>query len=419
MIVETAYGEVEGAGGAFLGIPFARAPRFRPPLPPEPWTGVRPAREYGPAVPQLYEEELGTMLGLPAFPTDERGCLNLNVWTPSAEGARPVMVWLPGGAFRSGAGRDPVYDGRRLAVRNDVVVVTVNYRVGPLGFLYLDEESANVGLLDQVAALEWVRDNIAGFGGDPGDVTVFGQSAGAMSIATMLAMPAARGLFHKAIMQSGGGEFALARERAEAVAAEFGKTLGALSPWDAPVEELLRAQEEVGAAMLARGEGHGLPCLPVVDGTVLPVLPLEAARAGTVPELPVIVGANDDEGRLFTMGSPDADAVAAHIAETMFAGPARRLAEALAGRGRRVWHYRFAWRSTAFGGALGAAHSMEVPFVFDNLDAPGVTALTGPNPPQGLADRMSGTWAAFARDGAPPEPWEPFTGPGGPVATFN
>lgn len=430
MIVNTRYGAVEGLVRgdvtAFLGVPFAASPvgdlRWRPPVPPTPWAGVRPAVEYGPAVPQCHDAVAEEMLGQLPYPAAEDGCLNLNVWTPgTGDGPRPVMVWIHGGAFLNGSGRDVVYDGSRLAAKHGVVVVTVNYRVGVLGFLHLAEvlgaehvSSGNVGLLDQVAALRWVGENIAAFGGDPGNVTVFGQSAGAMSIVSLITSPVASGLFHRAVAQSGSGELVGSPERADAVTHEVLAVLGldeseAHRLWEVPVAELIAAEESVIAALRAGGDEVGLPFVPVVDGVVLPARPLDAIRAGTVTPVPLLLGANRDEGGLFLLapGSPE-PSHAALTGARLFLEPTERLAEAYAALTPDVWRYLFTWRSGARDGLLGACHSLELPFVFDNLDQPGVPFFTGPNPPQALADDLGEAWTAFARDGAPPADWPRF-----------
>jgi len=457
MTVQTTGGTVAGRAGAFKGIPYARPPRFGSPLPPEPWQGVRDAIEYGPVAPQNVDPILEQMFGVAPFPVDETGCLTLNVWTPEADDTgRPVMVWIHGGAFISGSGRDAVFDGTRLAARGDMVVVTLNYRLGAFGFLQLEDRpgSGNLGLLDQVAALEWVRANIAAFGGDPGNVTLFGQSAGAMSVAALLMVPAAKGLFHRAIVQSGSAEAVVDAAQAAAVTGEFLGLLGIEKSsterlLDLPMAELLRAQQELGAAMRARG-GLGLPFGPVVDGVVLTGQPLDAVRDGAAAGIPLIVGTNLEEGRMFTELVPDAPPVgpevlsavagtffpdgaealeafrclerdvtpsglfAAVLGEHMFRAPGIRLARAQeqaqmrAGLAPAVWSYLFSWPSTAMGGRLGACHSLELPFVFDTLGAPGTDRFTGPDAPQVLADEISGAWAQFARHGTPGDDWPAY-----------
>ncbi|MGW1990921.1 carboxylesterase/lipase family protein [Embleya sp. NPDC001921] len=459
VIVSTSHGAIRGTAHgnsfAFKGVPYAAAPigtrRFGPPLPPEPWIGVRDARAYGPAAPQNHDAVLERMFGHPPFVRDEAECLNLNVWTPGLDAARrPVMVWLHGGAFLTGSGSDPVFDGARLAKRHDVVVVTLNYRLGAFGFLYLGEllgegyrHSGNLGLLDQRAALAWVRDNIARLGGDPGNVTLFGQSAGAWSIAAHLAASGSGGLFHKAILQSGSGEgthdTASAAEVTREVLAELGiGPARARRILDVPTADLLRAQDAVSRARWARSESVALAFGPVVDGLTLTGTPLARIRDGAGADIPLILGANADEGRMFTVLDPSASEVppaalaplfaaaygapepalaafrgvepdtsppglvSALIGDRAFRAPTRRLAEARAGLGGAgVWRYRFCWPSTALDGRLGACHSLELPFVFDNLALDGVERFTGARPPQELVDTLGRAWAAFARDGDP------------------
>ncbi|MGH8674856.1 MAG: carboxylesterase/lipase family protein, partial [Burkholderiales bacterium] len=268
-LVATKYGELLGERGrgvlVFRGIPYARPPvgalRYRPPQRLDPWTGVRDARAFGPAAPQ-YAGALASALRFLVGRTSE-DCLYLNVWTPAADsGRRPVLVWIHGGAFIIGAGSQSLYDGSVLARRGDVVVVTINYRLGALGFLRLRELSegripatGNEGLLDQIAALEWVRDEIAAFGGDPGNVTIFGESAGAMSCATLLGSPRAQGLFHRTILQSGSANNLSSREAATQVAEALLREID-LTPKEAgllgsvPPEQIVRGQQRLFGSLL-------------------------------------------------------------------------------------------------------------------------------------------------------------------------
>src|SRR5690348_10697779 len=298
ILVETRRGRVRGQAEAglavFRGLPYARPPvgplRFAPPEPPPAWTGTRDATRFAPSASQN-GALIGPVMSLGIGRTAE-DCLYLNVWTPAADRRRrPVMVWIHGGAFVLGSGSQMLYDGATLARRGDVVVVTINYRLGAFGFLRLCERfgqrlpaTGNEGLLDQIAALEWVRDEIAAFGGDPGNVTLFGESAGAMSVATLLGTPRARGLFRRAILQSGAANFVRSAERADAVTASLLERLG-ISRTDAPrlrdvpAAALLEAQQQV----LLGGGSDGrmaLPFAPVVDGDLLAEHPLDAIRAG-------------------------------------------------------------------------------------------------------------------------------------------
>ena len=342
-VVRTARGAVrgapaEGGGIAFKGIPYAAPPfganRFRPPQPPAPWRGERDATAYGPTAPKPpYPAPLDSLLPEVDIPGED--CLNLNVWTPAealaaasgTRGRHPVMVWLHGGGFTNGSGSVPGYDGSRFA-RDGVVCVTVNYRLGVEGFLYLgadDPAPPNLGLLDQIAALEWVRDNIAAFGGDPGQVTLFGQSAGAMSIGTLLAVPRARGLFRRAILQSGAAQHTLSPGTAELVGRHLAQRLGVPATREAfatvPSDRLLSVQRGL------RGEIAGdpeparwgdaarnlMPLEPVVDGELLPVPPLEAVAAGAAAGVDLLIGSNSDEFRLYLTPSGLLDLVSEEL----------------------------------------------------------------------------------------------------------
>lgn len=459
-IVETRDGKVAGAveDGAhvFRGIPFAQPPvgplRFAPPQPPEPWAGVRPATEFGPVSHQ-------TVIGLGFMGAGQQphseDCLYLNVWTPAPDGARrPVMVWVHGGAFVIGAGSEPLYDGRRLALAGDVVVVTVNYRLGALGYLghpsLRDEATgawANWGLLDQIEAVRWVRDNAAAFGGDPDNITVFGESAGSMSVTTMMAAPAARGLFRRVIGQSGAPMVATAEE-AEATAGrvlhELGVGAGELR--SVPAERFVEVQQAVmlsgggGGGVSSGPDGEAMPFRPVVDGAVLPRRPREAVAAGVAAGIGLLTGTNRDETKLFSMldqGEIDDDALLARLGATLPADACERVVEvyrkARSARGepveaREIWSaietdrffraaavrfaadharhepqtylYLFDWSSPI--AQLGAAHAIEVPFVFATLDAPMIDMFAGGGPDaERLSKLVQGAWVAFARTGDP------------------
>jgi para-nitrobenzyl esterase len=342
-IVRTRQGVVQGNMGqgvaAFKGIPYAAAPfgrhRFQPPQPAEPWEGVRQALTYGPTVPKApLVAPFDALIPETDLPGQE--CLNLNIWSRELQQGRlPVMVWIHGGAFSNGSGSNLLFDGTRFA-RDGVVCVTFNYRLGAEGFLFLGDGVANLGLLDQIAALQWVRENIAAFGGDPENVTLFGQSAGAMSIATLLAMPRARGLFRRAIAQSGAAHHvnssATARRVGQYLAQQLGvePTLKAMTA--VPIDRLVDAQREWSIGAVARrysevvasretrqaqgkvGPDAGgsperlhwdevaadvMPFEPVVDGQILPKRPIESIAAGAGGEVDVLVGTNADEYRLF------------------------------------------------------------------------------------------------------------------------
>ncbi|MDZ7676401.1 MAG: carboxylesterase/lipase family protein [Acidimicrobiales bacterium] len=450
--IETRTGPVRGEHkrGAFRckGIPFAAPPvgglRFRPPQPPVPWTGAHDGTGRFPIAPQPMAGMEAAAGGAGGAEQSEAGCLTLNVWTPAADDAeRPVLFWIHGGGFLTGAGTTPWYEGSALA-RRDVVVVTTNYRLGALGFLELGSldadlaDSGNVGLLDQIAALEWVRDNIEAFGGDPGNVTIAGESAGGMSVATLMGTPAAQGLFHKAVPQSGAAshvtDLAGAGENAEKLLALLGvDTIEALRAL--PAEDLIEAQGKVGSEF---GRAGGLPFQPVVGGSVLPRQPLDAVRDALSADIPLLTGTNRHEMRLFTAldprvvpddrarvehlvdrrsGGNGAAILAAYEAagestsrglyeaaatDMVFRMPAIDLLEAHAAHAPS-YGYEFHFESTAFDGALGAGHAVEIPFMFDNLDRGGVEFFTGPatDDMHTLATTMADAWAAFAHTGVP------------------
>ena len=447
----------------FRGIPFAAdtggVNRFCAPQREQLWTGERDATSFGTIAPQS-PTPLEAMFG--AAPTSVgEDCLNLNVWTPRCDdAARPVLVWIHGGGFMTGSGSTPWYDGTRYAANHDVVVVSINYRMGAFGYLHLagvsanepnsqldgelDAMSSNCGLLDQIAALQWVRDCIASFGGDPAQVTVFGESAGAMSIGTLLGTPASKGLFARAILESGAagnvGSSEVGAETARSVLEEAGfdadgigfKALRAMS-----TSELLKVSDAVGNRIGVTGR---LPFQPTVDGRVLPRHPLEEVRAGAAAGIEVLFGTTRDEMRLFTLfdtalttvtrdglvkraeltlGTRAASVIDTYIAaragqpmsevwpdvatDMVFRAPAQRLAEALASRaGASMWAYEFHWPSPAFGGRLKSCHALEIPFVFDNLDKPGIEMFTGAGAErQDVADLLHTAWANFARSGDP------------------
>jgi para-nitrobenzyl esterase len=369
-------------------------------------------------------------------------CLYLNIWSPGADQEkRPVMVYIHGGAFTLGSASDPWYDGTSFAATHNIVVVSLNYRLGILGFVSLRDldgtdagYTANCGLLDQIEAIKWVRDNIAAFGGDPYQVTVMGESAGAMSIGALLGMPAAQGLFQRAILQSGAAGNLTTRPQATKVAqallAKLGletSQLSALS--EVPLETLLKIQPELGRELGGIGAYS-----PIIDGETLPRHPLAMIAQGSAKNVTILAGTNRDEWRLFAMmsGGPKVDEEqlkrvfgeeAQHVLATytqaradtspelawidimsdlVFRMPAIRLAEGQVRQGAPVWMYRFDWESPAFGGILGAAHAMDISFVFNTLDTPLSRTFTGDSPSrQPLADLMHATWAAFIRSGTP------------------
>ncbi|WP_433715894.1 carboxylesterase/lipase family protein [Nocardia sp. CA-084685] len=461
-VVTTTQGAVRGlrqddGTAAFLNIPYAAPPlgagRFAPPEPHEPWDGVRDATVPGPNAPQS-ERKLGSIDMAPYFGTGwSRGedYLTVNVWTPAvAQSDLPVMVFVHGGGFVAGSTRSAMYDGSAFA-RDGVVLVTLNYRLGIAGFLDLPGAPANRGLLDVVAALRWVRENIAGFGGDPDNVTLFGQSAGATIVGGVLAAPQAAGLFHRAIVQSGSGLGAFSTEQAARVTSAAADVLGVEPHVDAFAgisdERLVEAASKLAGIDLQTATHHD-PLIGLSPfSLVLDTQPAEAVATGHSSDVDLLVGTNTEEGNLYlvpvgkyaTSTAADVDEAAARshpnpvqLVETYrksrpkasFAGlRSAIMADALFGAGSRAlvgahaahpksatYAYEFAWRSQALDGELGATHAVELPFVFDLADRPDLTgpaALLGPDkPPADLADRMHETWIRFATTGDPG--WDPY-----------
>lgn len=423
----------------FAGIPYAAPPvgdrRWKPPAPAEPWSDVRDCTRFGPAAPQLPGDGLTN-----ATPIDwDEDCLTLNVCTPAADGAgRPVMVWIHGGAYRHGTGATPWYDGTSFASNGDIVVVSINYRLGALGFCRMPGEStAGInGTLDQLAALEWVRDNIAAFGGDPAKVTIAGESAGGFSVTTLLAMESAAGLFRGAIPQSGAGHHVLEGEAADIVGDLMLDELGVASIDAArgiDALAVLEAQARVEGRAGSRIGRVTQPFYPSVHPELLPARPVELLARGAGADVAVLTGTNADETTLFGMGQipddklaqlmrhyvdpPDAliaeyrashpDADASEIAVMLttdfsFRIPAVRMAEARAQHGADTWMYLFDWKSRAFDGALGATHALEIPFTFGTLDRPGVDLFLGTDDlPWHVSHTMHEAWSRFIRTGSP------------------
>lgn len=448
-LVETTSGKVQGleqgAITVWKGIPFAHPPiahrRFLPPQPLQPWSAELDATQFGPA--SLQSARLGNASAVDGRPTSE-DCLSLNIWSPGADQEkRPIMVYIHGGGFVIGSGSEPLFDGTSFAMQHDLVVVTCNYRLGLLGWLYLGDlaghayAQGNAALLDQIAALQWVHDNIAAFGGDPDQVTIMGESAGAMSIGNLLAMPAARGLFQGAILESGASSsILLTREQATSITQAVLKKLDlhasqVLSLTEVPAETLLTVQEEVDR------EWRGIEAFaPVIDGVTLPKHPLELIAEGASLPVPLLIGSNRDEWRLFTvllggnMEDVKADlsqifgAVTGHVHEIytkrraekapdlawidmqgdrVFRIPAIRQAEAQVRQGAPVWMYRFDWASPALGEQLGACHGIEMPFVWNSLHNPLTQFLLGDTIAeiQPLINRIHAIWATFIRTGNP------------------
>jgi len=455
----SSYGKLRGVqlpGGvqAFKGIPYgastAAERRFMPPAKPSSWTGVRDASALGPRSPQLSSLFHGQVP--PELEVMDRNepmgedCLVLNLWTPGVGGShrRPVMVWLHGGGYTSGSGGFICYDGAELARKHDVVAITLNHRLSVLGYLYLAglgvpryAESSNLGNLDIIAALEWVRDNVAVFGGDPTKVTIFGQSGGGGKVSSLMAMPAARGLFHRAIVQSGAAVKGVPRETATRTAQTFLQRLGLRATESARLQTLTTEQ------LLAATESSAGPPLalaPVVDGRTLPSDPFDPVAPAMSAQVPLLIGTTETEVAFFPNAplDPMDDAqLRTHLKQTVRGASDAQLEQLIgayrAGRPRAsntdlyliiasdatfragvlteaerkaaqgqaaVYQYYFTWRSPVREGKLRSYHTLEIPFVFDNVDA--ARSMTGSGSDRYLlAQRMSTAWVAFARSGNP------------------
>ena len=436
-------GRVEADGlKIFLGIPFAKPPvgelRFEKPQPPQPWQGIYPALAFGPVFPQTFDKTEPSSLYF-----QDEDCLRLNIWTPAVDNAkRPVMVFIHGGGYIWGSSLDPLYDGGNLARRGNVVVFSLNYRMGALGYLDLSAvggeeyaDSGNLAVLDQVAALRWLSDNIETLGGDPANVTIFGESAGAGSVATLLTVKEARGLFHRAIAQSGAFRITRSKEHASGVTQRFMELAGvsdvkglkALAQAD-----ILKAQEKlIKEAGIACDRLFG----PVRDGRVVPEDPLKAVAGGCARDVDLLTGTTEDEMRfwikyesmlpyipasIMLSFTPDTkvwdkemrDKIITHYKRQMpeaksgdiglaigtgffFRMPQIRLAEAQANHAN-TWMYLFTWDSPIENGLFGSRHALELRFVFNNLDSE-----VGTNPPVKLVEVMQDAWVAFAKTGNP------------------
>jgi para-nitrobenzyl esterase len=456
-VIKTRQGEIRGhyADGVFTfkGIPYAAPPfganRLLPPQPAIPWNGVRDALDYGPKAPQpVFPPGMEQYLP-PELTSSGEDCLSLNIWTPElGSSGLPVMVWIAGGLFEyHGTGASPWYDGSHFA-RDGVVCVTINYRVGAEGFLYLGEGNANRGLLDQIAALEWVQENITAFGGNSANVTIFGESAGAISVDILLSVPRAEGLFRRAISQSGSAHHATTSATAQRISHYLAQKLAVEATREAiarvPLDQLLVVQEELKAELDSHPDPgrwgelalNLLPFEPVIDGNILPARPIDRIFAGASAGVDVLAGTNIEENRLFLVASgaieyitnetlaavvsayglpvetalptyraiyPDAsagDLLAAIQGDWYWRIPTIRLAEARAKNTTATYLYEFAWPSPQFNGRLGACHALEIAFVFDTLGN-GTEGLLGTDPPQTLAKKMHAAWVSFATQGDP------------------
>ena len=470
-VAQTANGKVAGyiqdGVTIFKGIPYAKANRFEAPVQADSWEGIRSCRQYGPVSPQGARSGWANDEIAFAFNWNDgvqgEDCLRLNVWTPALDSRkRPVMVWLHGGGYSAGSGQElPSYDGTSLAFAEDVVVVSINHRLNVLGFLDLSAygekyaKSANAGLLDIVASLKWVRDNIAAFGGDPSNVTRFGQSGGGGKVTTLLATPCAKGLFHKAIVQSGSMlrtmESKYSRKIGIATVRNLGLDASSIDKIsEVPYGELLAAGEKAIAQVKAEADRDGVASFifgwaPTVDGAVLPSQPFDPQAPAISADIPMIIGTTRHEfsmttyvpalrnagreevigilkGRygegterfleLFAKAYPGSKPADMLDADFVFRPSAieQALRKSLQGAAP-VYMYMFNWESPVLDGILRSTHCMEIPFVFNNADRHASMTGGGAQAME-LASKMSHCWAEFARCGKPsaeglPE-WEPF-----------
>ncbi len=451
-IIDTTYGKIQGykENGLviFKGVPYAEPPinelRFSPPVEKKPWDDVLDASEYGHCAYQGYSQ-LEDFTG--KLQPESEDCLNLNIWTPNVDNKkRPVMFWIHGGAFIMGGGIDTMYDGSALARRGDVVIVTINYRLGALGYLYIPGVTVNVGQLDQILALKWVHDNIELFGGDSHNVTIFGESAGGYSVVALAAMPAAKGLFHRIIAQSAPTiDPKVTKKPTKKIMRMLGvdtsdiNALRKISP-----EKIIDAQNK----LLAEDPTNLLAFRPLIDGETLPIHPLKAFQSGDCKDIEFMIGTNLEEAKLFTALDPEIsklnnvdgeklligflgrlgiditksktmidtykqaregnfsieskEIMNALITDFMFRISTIHLLEAQSKFQSNTYNYLFTWPSPAFNGELGACHALEIPFVFNTLNNPAFKDFVGNSPDlNAISHKVMDAWIAFARTGNP------------------
>ncbi|GAB6928673.1 para-nitrobenzyl esterase [Paenibacillus sp. JCM 10914] len=465
LIIQTHHGKIQGivedGVRVWKGIPYAQPPsgelRFKAPVPPHAWEDIKVTDRYSPMCIQPMEST-SSMLGGGVRKTVSEDCLYLNVWAPRKTPIEPlpVMVWIHGGAFVSGSSSLPTYNGASFVSRGDVLIVTINYRLGPLGFLHLapfgTDYDSNAGLLDQIAALRWVQDNISSFGGDPGNVTLFGESAGSMSIAALLAMPSAKGLFHKAIMESGASQI-MPPEQAMKITGGVLQELG-LSPEtldqlrNLPAESIFEAGERLKKRV---GAGANMLFQPVIDPDTMPQEPLQAVHNGSAQGIPLLIGTNQDEGSLFfrpemplikeqdlvravemMTGIEDAapitreyphtiDGHAQIMTDLYFWRSAIRFAD-VHSEHAPVWMYRFDWKLPGHPVLGKAMHALEIPFVFNTIHIFENIGYHADTAAQRLAAQMQDAWVAFAHHGSPSTqalPWPEYAEPGRMTMIFD
>ncbi len=432
VIVQTEAGKVQGKTtegvAAFKSIPYAAPPvgklRFAAPVKPTAWDGIRNATTFGATPPSPYQVKTS---GIDETPIYGQGWvkgddyLTANVWTPNINAQRlPVMLYIYGGAFVIGSSNVPLFDGTNFA-KKGIVMVSFNYRLGIEGFMKIEGVPTNIGIRDQIAAMQWVHDNIAAFGGDPDNVTIFGESAGAISVGVLLVSPAAKGLFKRAIMQSGSGQAVFSGKQADIIANKYAKTLNIKNDRDDYAkftpEELMAAQAKVTPKMVgletdeyADPSGGVALFFPVIDGDIVPDMPLKILQNGTGGEYDLMLGYNTDEMNTFLIPKKNKGELFSAILTSYQAQiPAIRYANAHAKLGIKTYMYEFAWPSSFQNGEYGAYHGLEMPFVFNNLkNLTGERGMLGPKgAPQTLAGKTQDAWVQFAKTGNPG--WEAYT----------